>query len=69
MQDADAARSLLRSGPFSGLRDNVRAVGQYAGKAEGRSPEEGDRLAAVFFTALQNFDFVLFQVRHASDVD
>lgn len=29
-KDKDAARSLLRSGAFSGLRDNIRALGEYA---------------------------------------
>lgn len=67
VQDAEAARGLLRSGPFSGLRDNVRAVGQYAGQAS--SQEQGDTLVGGFFTNLQDFDFVLFTaVRSKAEV-
>ncbi|KAF6254920.1 hypothetical protein COO60DRAFT_272556 [Scenedesmus sp. NREL 46B-D3] len=65
------ARQLMRSGPFSGLRDNIRALGQYASApaAEGGSglPEkDAQQLVSGFFRALEDFDLVLYNaVREA----
>eukprot|EP00882_Tetradesmus_deserticola_P001731 GHRQ01001860.1.p1 GENE.GHRQ01001860.1~~GHRQ01001860.1.p1 ORF type:complete len:265 (+),score=80.30 GHRQ01001860.1:175-969(+) len=65
------ARQLMRSGPFSGLRDNIRALGQYASTpvADGGSglPEkEAQQLVSGFFRALEDFDLVLYNaVREA----
>jgi chemotaxis protein histidine kinase CheA len=61
----------MRSGPFSGLRDNIRALGQYASTpaAEGGSglPEkEAQQLVSGFFRSLEEFDLVLYNaVREA----
>lgn len=65
LQDPDAARKLLRTGSFAGLRDNVRAVGQYAAKASGK--EAGDTLVAAFFGALQEFDYQLLQATRSKE--
>ncbi|WIA40892.1 hypothetical protein OEZ86_004554 [Tetradesmus obliquus] len=65
------ARQLMRSGPFSGLRDNIRALGQYASTpaAEGGSglPEkDAQQLVSGFFRDLEEFDLVLYNaVREA----
>lgn len=60
--DPNEARRLLRSGAFEGLRDNVRALGEYAAAAAaggGKPPA----LAADFFSAVQALDFVLFKAK------
>ena len=64
--DPVEARLLLRSGAFEGLRDNVRAVGEYAVAAvtaAGASPASTTtaRLAPDFFAAVQALDFVFFK--------
>eukprot|EP00879_Flechtneria_rotunda_P023657 GHRR01025032.1.p1 GENE.GHRR01025032.1~~GHRR01025032.1.p1 ORF type:complete len:219 (+),score=98.76 GHRR01025032.1:374-1030(+) len=61
------ARQMLRSGPFSGLRDNIRALGQYAADpaANGGSgiPEkDATQLVSNFFRALENYDLTLYNV-------
>lgn len=63
--DPSTARQLLRSGPFSGMRDNIRALGQYATQpaAEGGAGlSEGDASGLVqgFFRALEDFDLLLY---------
>lgn len=57
LSDVTGARQLLRTGAFSGLRDNVRALGEYAVK-NGRSSTARE-LVTGFFTALESYDFVL----------
>jgi hypothetical protein len=67
--DPKEARRLLRSGAFEGLRDNVRAIGEYAaaaasadgaGQPQAPRPPPPQRLAADFFTALESLDLVLY---------
>lgn len=52
------ARALLRSGPFSGLRDNIRAIGEYA--VAGGAPD-AQGLVASFFKELEALDLLFFQ--------
>jgi len=64
-QDPSAARQQLRSGPFRGLRDNIRALGQYAALPAadgGAGLSEGDasQLVQAFFRALEDFDLLLY---------
>eukprot|EP00878_Enallax_costatus_P036935 GHUV01041566.1.p1 GENE.GHUV01041566.1~~GHUV01041566.1.p1 ORF type:complete len:164 (-),score=42.35 GHUV01041566.1:61-552(-) len=65
------ARQLMRSGPFSGLRDNIRALGQYASTptdqgGSGLSEKDASALVSNFFRALEDFDLVLYNaVREA----
>jgi hypothetical protein len=56
----DAARALLRQGAFNGLRDNVRAVSEYAARDIGT--EAAKARATAFFKALENVDSALFLV-------
>lgn len=57
----DATRSLLRKGAFDGLRDNVRAVGEYAAPAVGNATAQ----AAVkrVFVSFDSLDKALLLVR------
>lgn len=57
--DPAEARRLLRSGAFEGLRDNVRAVGEYAAAAAAPAPTLAS--ATDFFAAVQALDFVFFK--------
>jgi hypothetical protein len=66
VQDPAEARQLLRSGVFAGLRDNVRAVGEYA--SERARDESGRDLVRGFFTELEGFDAALRQVRRPEAV-
>jgi hypothetical protein len=53
----EVARDLLRKGAFDGLRENVRALGEYAvtnGQAESSGP-----LVNNLFKALEGYDLVL----------
>lgn len=59
LQDPKEARSLLRSGIFAGLRDDVRAVGEYASQKDGGSPATGAALVSGFFRPLEQLDFLL----------
>jgi hypothetical protein len=59
------ARQLLRSGPFSGLRDNIRALGEYAAVSseQGRptlAAKDAAQLVSGFFQALEDYDLVLY---------
>ena len=56
-----AARSLLREGAFSGLRDNIRAIGEYAEGKLGKETAK-NRVAAIF-NSINDLDLLLFQVR------
>lgn len=59
LQDPGGARKLLRSGIFAGLRDDVRAVGEYASQKEGGNAATGAALVSGFFKPLEQLDFLL----------
>ncbi|EFN53088.1 hypothetical protein CHLNCDRAFT_58696 [Chlorella variabilis] len=61
LQDPAAARQLLRSGVFAGLRDNVRSVGEYASQRS--NDESGRELVRGFFDELEGFDSALRQAQ------
>lgn len=61
--DAAAARALLRQGAFAGVRDNIRALGEYAGQA-GQTAAVA-QLVPGFFTALNEYDQVLLAATKA----
>lgn len=56
-----AARDLLRKGAFVGLRDNVRAIAEFATPAVGAADAKGRQVA--LFTAIENLDLTIFNVR------
>lgn len=65
VKEPSAARQLLRSGPFRGMRDNIRALGQYAAlpAAEGGaglSESDAGQLVSGFFQALEGYDLLLY---------
>ncbi len=67
------ARDLLRSGPFSGLRDNIRAIGEYAAAAatgaaggsgsssSSSSSTDAGALVLGFFKELEGLDRLLYE--------
>ncbi|KAL4437306.1 hypothetical protein ABPG75_004445 [Micractinium tetrahymenae] len=59
LQDPAAARQLLRSGVFAGLRDNIRSLGEYASQRAGDS--SGTELVRGFFAELEGLDGALRQ--------
>jgi hypothetical protein len=72
----EAARQLLRSGPFSALRDNIRALGEYAAASSSSSSQSGavaantGQLVTNFFRALEGLDLIFYQAfRDKKDVD
>lgn len=71
MEDPSAARKQLRSGAFNGMRDNVRALGQYAALpasegGSGLADADADQLVQGFFRALEDYDLLLYNaVREA----
>ena len=71
-----AVRELLRSGPFDGIRDSVRAVGEFAegvdaaaAEAEGRAPTPAPVKSAVrgVFSALEGLDALMFRAERSLD--
>lgn len=58
LQSPSEARELLRSGAFSGLRENVRSVGEYVSR-ETNDASLGKTLVANFFSELEAVDFAL----------
>jgi phage-related tail fiber protein len=60
--DPKAARQLLRTGAFNGLRDNVRALGEYAitAAAVDADKETAAGLVPATFKALEDLDNTLF---------
>ncbi len=54
-KDPAAGRTLLREGAFEGLRDNVKALGEYA-VANGTA-KDASTLAGAFFMALEAYDY------------
>lgn len=57
MQSPTEARGQLRSGAFSGLRENVRSVGEYVSQQKGS--DEGKALVRNFLQELEGLDYVL----------
>jgi len=51
---------MLRSGAFSGIRQSVRALGEYAAE-HGAGKDGGGKLVTEFFQELEALDFELFQ--------
>jgi hypothetical protein len=69
VQDPKEARSLLRSGAFSGLRDSVRAVGQFVSE-RGQGQTVGAALVSGFTKELEGLDVALMlAVREGRAVD
>ncbi|KXZ55550.1 hypothetical protein GPECTOR_2g1099 [Gonium pectorale] len=67
-KDVGAARELLRQGPYNGLRDNIRAIGEYAAR-DGRTTEVGP-LVTGFFKSLEAYDQLLLDaLRERTAVD
>jgi hypothetical protein len=59
VDDASGARASLRSGAFNGLRDNVRALGEYA-VTNGAAADAG-ALVNGFFQKIEAFDLILYR--------
>jgi len=57
VQSPTEARGQLRSGAFSGLRENVRSVGEYVSQQKGS--DEGKALVRNFLQELEGLDYVL----------
>jgi hypothetical protein len=55
---------LLRDGAFSGLRDNIRAIGDYAGQQIGKDAAKAQ--VAGLFKELDTLDGMLFQVNFSN---
>ena len=66
----DAARRLLRSGPFSALRDNIRAIGEYAASSNPDNTAATGPLVTTFFRELEGLDLLFYQAfRDKKEVD
>jgi hypothetical protein len=59
-QDAGYGRSMMRSGPFGGIRDNCRAIGEYA-VLGGMAEADVAKVVKGFFTATEKLDNDLFE--------
>ncbi|KAK9817312.1 hypothetical protein WJX72_012507 [[Myrmecia] bisecta] len=64
-QDAAAARSMLRTGALDGVRDNIRALGEYSVQNSQAQQQTADDLVRAFFQAIQAFDYTLFQAQRS----
>ncbi|CAL5222659.1 g5056 [Coccomyxa viridis] len=60
VQDPIEARIRLRSSAFEGLRDNIRALGEYATTNNAASERAAKDLVNRTFGTIQDFDFQLF---------
>ena len=60
------ARSQLRSGSFSGLRENVRSVGEYVSREKG-DEQIGKKLVGTFFGELEAADFALLSASRSEE--
>jgi len=60
------ARSQLRSGSFSGLRENIRSVGEYVSREKG-DEKIGKKLVGTFFGELEAADFALLSASRSED--
>lgn len=65
-QDPADARQQLRSGSFSGLRENIRSVGEYVSREKG-DEKLGKRLVGEFFSELEAADFALLSASRSED--
>ena len=50
---------MLRSGAFAGLRDNIRALGEYA--VQNGAAKDAGTLVQGFFRKLEAFDLALYR--------
>lgn len=57
--DLTSSRDALRSGAFSGLRDNIRALGEYA--VQNGAAADAGALVNGFFRKLEAFDLLLYR--------
>ena len=60
------ARQQLRSGSFSGLRENIRSVGEYVSREKG-DEKLGKRLVGEFFGELEKADYALLSASRSED--
>jgi len=60
------ARQQLRSGSFSGLRENIRSVGEYISREKG-DEKLGKRLVGEFFGELEKADYALLSASRSED--
>jgi hypothetical protein len=66
VQEPADARQQLRSGSFSGLRENVRSVGEYVSR-EKKDEQLGKKLVGEFFAQLEAADFALLSASRSED--
>ncbi|CAK0783810.1 hypothetical protein CVIRNUC_007010 [Coccomyxa viridis] len=64
-QDPIEARIRLRSNAFEGLRENIRALGEYATTNNATSESSAKALVNKTFGSIQEFDFQLFSATRA----
>eukprot|EP00884_Botryococcus_braunii_P015979 jgi/Botrbrau1/3064/Bobra.0070s0057.1 len=57
--DPTKARLLLRQGAFTGLRDSIKAMGEYASQS-GLESTLAAKMVSDFFSAVEGLDFALF---------
>ena len=60
------ARQQLRSGSFSGLRENIRSVGEYISREKG-DEKLGKKLVGAFFSELEAADFALLSASRSEE--
>jgi hypothetical protein len=65
LQDPAAARQLLRSGAFTGLRSSARAMGEYAARERGQ--QAGAELVTNFLGSLEALDVALLQASRGGE--
>lgn len=65
LSDVPAGRQLLRTGALNGVRDNVKALGEYAIR-NGRA-STGRELVTRFFSLLEDFDLLLASTIRSSN--
>jgi hypothetical protein len=65
LQSPSEARELLRSGAFSGLRENIRSVGEYVSRDK-EDEALGKKLVAKFFSELEAADFALLSATRST---
>jgi hypothetical protein len=56
----EPARALLREGAFLGVRDSIRAIGEYAARTIGTDSAKAQ--VTAFFKAIEELDLEIFQV-------
>lgn len=65
LQSPTEARELFRSGAFTGLRENIRSVGEYVSREKG-DEALGKKLVAKFFSELEAVDFALLSATRST---